>query len=198
MPLIKPAFYQRPVAEVALGLLGQRLVHGDVELRITEVEAYGGPGDSASHARFGRTARNAPMWGPGGRVYMYLCYGLHHMLNITAEPEGEGAAILVRACEPVAGLDEILRRRGLGAAKPDLLAGPGRVAQALGLDLAFSGEPLFRRGGLELHEDEPPEQVLRGPRVGIDFAAAADRKARLRFAAAGTRWVTKPSGLALR
>ena len=70
-------------------LLGQLLVHGDVTLRITEVEAYGGPLDSASHARHGRTARNAPMWGPPGRAYLYFCYGMHWMLNVVTGPEGE-------------------------------------------------------------------------------------------------------------
>ena len=131
MPLIPASFYQRPVIEVAKGLLGQRLRRGGVVLRITEVEAYGGTEDSASHARPGRTPRNAPMWGPGGHAYLYLCYGLHHMLNITAEPGDRAAAILIRACEPIAGLPLILRRRGMKEMKPVLLTGPGKVAQAL-------------------------------------------------------------------
>lgn len=195
VPLILESFYQRPVVDVAKDLLGRHLVHGGVVLRITEVEAYRGPEDSASHARSGRTARNAPMWEAGGRVYMYLCYGLHHMLNISAESKDRGAAILVRACEPVAGLPTVLKRRAMKDAKPVLLTGPGKVAQALGLDLSFNGERLFKSGGLELHAGEASQAILTGPRVGIDFAAPKDREAPLRFAIAGTRWVTVPKGL---
>jgi DNA-3-methyladenine glycosylase len=193
--LIPEAFYQQPCEDVARGLLGQLLVRDKVVLRITEVEAYLGPLDSASHARFGRTPRNAAMWGPGGHAYMYLCYGLHWMLNVVAEREGSAMAILVRACEPVAGLETILARRGQADVKPALLAGPGRVAQALGLDRSFDGAPLFKAGGLELRQGEAPAQLLAGPRVGIDFAVEADRIAPLRFASAGTRWVTVPKGL---
>ncbi|HJW10039.1 MAG TPA: DNA-3-methyladenine glycosylase [Holophagaceae bacterium] len=195
-PLLDESFYQRPVEDVAKALLGQHLAHDEVVLRITEVEAYGGPEDSASHARAGLTKRNAPMWEAGGRVYMYLCYGLHHMLNISAEDQGRGAAILVRAAEPVRGLPRILERRGMVEAKPALLAGPGKVAQALGLDLSFSGQPLFTRGGLELREGGRPAAILAGPRVGIGFAAPRDQAAALRFALAGTRWVTQPRTLA--
>jgi DNA-3-methyladenine glycosylase len=195
VPLIPEGFYQRPVVEVAKDLLGRHLAHGAVVLRITEVEAYLGPEDSASHARAGRTARNAVMWERGGRVYMYLCYGIHFMLNIAAEGEGRGAAILVRAAEPVAGLATILKRRAMTEAKPILLTGPGKVAQALGLDLAFNGERLFKKGGLELHAGKPPAAILAGPRVGVDFAAPKDRDARLRFAVADTRWVSVPKGL---
>src|SRR5512145_1970499 len=126
--LLPPTFYLRSVEVVARDLLGMHLHHGEVVLRISEVEAYGGADDSASHCRFGRTARNAPMWEAGGRAYVYLCYGLHHMLNIVTGPEGVGSAVLVRACEPVAGL-ELLRHRRPGAKGAALLVGPGRVAQ---------------------------------------------------------------------
>lgn len=189
-PLLPSAFYHRPVAEVAPDLLGRHLHHGEVLLRITEVEAYGGAEDSASHCRFGRTARNAPMWGEGGCAYVYLCYGLHHMLNIVTGPEGVGSAVLVRACEPVAGL-EVLRDRRSGATGVALLAGPGRVAQALGLDLSFNGHRLWEPGGLELREGEPPVRVLRGTRIGVPYAEAAHREAPLRFAIEGSPWVTE-------
>ena len=101
-PLLERPFFLRPCAEVARDLLGRHLARGPVVLRITEVEAYLGSGDSASHARHGRTARNAPMWEAGGLAYVYLCYGIHWMLNVGAEEEGRGSAILIRACEPVA------------------------------------------------------------------------------------------------
>lgn len=193
--LLPRDFYLRPCAEVARDLLGRHLARGSVVLRITEVEAYLGPEDSASHARAGRTARNAPMWEAGGLTYVYLCYGIHWMLNVGAEGEGRAAAILIRACEPVAGLPVIRRRRGIASEGPALLAGPGKVAQALGLGGAYSGHALFAAGGLELREGTPVSGILTGPRVGIDYAAAADRDAPLRFAAAGTRWVTAPKGL---
>ncbi|MBS1766903.1 MAG: DNA-3-methyladenine glycosylase [Acidobacteria bacterium] len=194
-PLLERPFFIRPCVEVARDLLGRHLVRGSVTLRITEVEAYLGPADTASHARFGRTARNAPMWEAGGLAYVYLCYGIHWMLNVGADEEGRGSAVLIRACEPVTGLPVIKRRRGMDAEGPVLLAGPGKVAQALGLDGSFSGQALFEAGRLELREGQSPARVLIGPRIGIDYAVEADRRARLRFACAETKWVTVPKGL---
>ncbi len=190
--LIPRRFYLRPVEDVARDLLGSHLCRDGVVLRITEVEAYGGPEDSASHGRHGRTPRNAPMWEEGGRVYMYLCYGLHRMLNIVTGGAGACGAILVRACEPVAGLDQVLARRGMARAAPLLLAGPGRVAQALGLELDFSGHPLYEAGGLELREGPPPHRVAAGPRIGVEFAAPADRARPWRFVDADSRWQSLP------
>lgn len=192
--LIPRTFFSRPVEEVARELLGQHLCREDIVLRITEVEAYGGEADSASHARHGRTTRNAPMWEEGGRVYVYFCYGMHHMLNVVTGPAGEGAAVLIRACEPGEGLAQIRERRG-GLDGPGLLTGPGKVAQALGLDRTFNHHLLFEPGGLELRRGEAPDQMLAGPRVGVDFASPEDRNAHLRFAVAGTRWVTRIQGL---
>lgn len=172
-------------------LLGQIFHHGSVALRITEVEAYGGPEDSASHCRFGRTARNAPMWEAGGVAYLYLCYGLHWMLNVVTGSVDQGAAVLIRAAEPLSGLDQIQARRG-GLQGPALLNGPGKVGQALGVDGNCSGHPLFRKGGLELRRGERPEPILQGPRVGIDFATKADRERPWRFALGGSAWVSRP------
>ena len=192
--LVPRSFYLRPVVEVARDLLGRRLRHGEVVLRITEVEAYAGQEDSASHCRSGRTRRNAPMWEEGGRVYMYFCYGVHHMLNIVTGPAGVGSAVLIRSCEPVAGLELVRRRRG-GLAGPVLLNGPGKVAQALDLDLGFTRHPLFEPGGLELLAGAPAADALQGPRVGIDFAREPDRARPWRFALAGTPWVSRPKTL---
>ena len=180
-PLIPRAFYRRTVEEVAADLLGQMLVRGDVVLRITEVEAYGGPEDSASHARHGRTPRNAVMWGPGGHAYLYLCYGLHWMLNVATGELDDAAAVLIRAAEPVAGLDRILARRQVPRPTRDLLAGPGRVGQALGLDRGFDGHPLFHAGGLELRRGPVPARILAAPRIGVDFAREEDRVKPWRF-----------------
>ena len=193
--LIPPGFYLRPVAEVARELLGARLRHGEVTLRITEVEAYGGPEDSASHCRSGRTPRNAPMWRAGGRAYVYFCYGMHHMLNVVTGPEGRGEAVLIRSCEPLEGLDLVRQRRG-GLQGPVLLTGPGKVAQALAVDRSFSGHLLFAPGGLELLAGEPVSGILQGPRVGVDFAGDEDRARLWRFAVAGSPWLSHKKTMA--
>ncbi|PRQ01083.1 3-methyladenine DNA glycosylase [Enhygromyxa salina] len=195
MPPLPQSFFRVPVDELAPALLGCRIKRGPVVLAITEVEAYAGPEDTASHARFGRTERNAAMWGPGGRAYVYLCYGVHNMLNVSAGEPGQASAVLIRACEPVAGLDEIRRRRG-GKSGVELLAGPGKVGAALELDTSWSGHPLHRSGGLSLLPGDAPRRVLAGSRVGIDFAAPADRDRPWRFAAADTAWVSHAKGLA--
>lgn len=184
---LPPSFYERDTLLVARELIGCEIVHEDVRVRITEVEAYCFPGDSANHARAGRTARNAPMWGPPGRAYVYLCYGLHAMLNLVTGPEGHPAAVLIRAAEPVAGLERIVERRKRQG--PEMLAGPGRVGQALGLTTAHSGQPL--QGDLAVYARAHTPLLLAGPRVGIDYADERDRLAPWRFAAAGTRWVSK-------
>lgn len=179
---------------MARALLGMELCRGPVALRITEVEAYGGAEDTACHARHGKTQRNAAMWGPGGRAYVYLCYGLHQMLNVVTGDERVGAAVLIRACAPVAGLDIVRARRG-GREGPTLLAGPGRVGQALALDPSWSHHPLFEPGGLTLRRGRPPEAVVAGARVGVDYAEPRDRDAAWRFAEAGSAWVSHRRGL---
>lgn len=170
----------------ARSLLGALLVRPRLAVRITEVEAYGGPEDSASHARHGRTARNAPMWGPPGRAYLYLCYGVHWMLNVVTGPEGEAAAVLIRGVEVLEGLPAVLRRRGATAPHPLLCAGPGKVAQALGLDARFDRHDLRAPGGLELRPGPAPAGLLAGPRLGIAFAAPADQARPWRFADAAS------------
>jgi DNA-3-methyladenine glycosylase len=145
--ILPKAFYARECLEVALALLGKHLHHGEVTLRITEVEAYRHPGDSANHARFGRTERNAPMWGPPGHAYVYLIYGMHQMLNLVTDRDGEAAAVLIRAAEVVDGLPLVRARRG-DKEGPVLLTGPGKVAAALGLDRSFSGASLSPRTGM--------------------------------------------------
>jgi DNA-3-methyladenine glycosylase len=191
LPKVLPqSFYAGDAVSVAEALLGKLLRHGEVVLRITEVEAYGFPNDSASHCRMGRTARNEPMWGPPGHAYVYLCYGMHNMLNLVTNPEGEGAAVLIRSCEPVAGLVTIERRRK-GVRGPAALTGPGKVGAALALDTSFSGHALYRHSGLTVRDAPAPAGVLVGPRVGIDYADEADRLAPWRFAVADSAWVSQ-------
>lgn len=192
--LLPQSFYARDALEVARELLGQHIHAGEVVLRITEVEAYRHPNDTANHCRMGRTTRNAPMWGPPGHAYVYLCYGMHHMLNLVTGDEGEGAAVLIRACEPVAGHALVAERRG-GQTTPISLAGPGKVGAALALGRSHSGHCLFRRGALEVREGRAPSAVLVGPRIGIDYASAQDRRAPWRLAVADSPWVSVRAAL---
>lgn len=194
MKRLLESFYARPVEEVARDLVGKLVRHEEVLVRITEVEAYAGPEDSASHARFGPTARNLVMFGPPGRAYVYLCYGLHHMLNVVAEPEGRGAAVLIRSVEVVEGLQSVLARRRQPEGSK-LLAGPGKVAQGLGLSRVHDGVSLVEGGPLVLLDDDAQPPLFAGPRVGIDFARVRDRRQRWRFAAAGSGAVTRPGEL---
>jgi DNA-3-methyladenine glycosylase len=184
------SFFARDVLEVAPDLVGRHLRRGSVVLRITEVEAYRWPGDTACHARSGLTPRNAPLWGPPGRAYVYLCYGLHHMLNVVTGDTGSAQAVLVRACEPVAGLDAIRRRRG-DKSGPVLLTGPGKIGQALDLDTSWSTHLLTQRGGLTVHAGSRPARLAVGPRVGIDYAEPEHRALPWRFADADSAWVTR-------
>ncbi|KAG2305803.1 hypothetical protein Bca4012_085382 [Brassica carinata] len=192
MKLMPPEFFQIDALDLAPRLLGKFLRRDNVVLRITEVEAYR-PNDSACHGRSGVTPRTAPIFGPGGHAYVYLCYGLHMMLNIVADKDGVGAAVLIRSCSPVTGLETIQERRGQKTDKPVLLNGPGKVGQALGLSTEWSHHPLYSPGGLEvLDGGEDVEKVLVGPRVGIDYALPEHVNALWRFAIADTPWISAP------
>ncbi|MDP2307500.1 MAG: DNA-3-methyladenine glycosylase [Pseudomonadota bacterium] len=195
MPPLPSSFYDRDALVVARDLIGAEVAHAGVRLRITEVEAYRYPGDTANHARVGRTPRNAPMWGPPGHAYVYLCYGLHHLLNFVTGPEGHPAAVLLRAAEVVEGLDLVIARRGAGETRvgPVLLTGPGKVGRALALDTSHSGARLA--GPLAVYARERTPTILAGPRIGIDYAEPGDREAPWRLAAAGSRWVSHPKRL---
>lgn len=188
------SFFARDVLEVAPALLGQLLCRDEVALRITEVEAYRWPGDTACHARSGRTQRNEALWGPPGHAYVYLIYGIHSMLNIVTGADGNAQAVLVRACEPVEGLALVQERRG-GKAGPQLLAGPGKVGQALALDTTWSGHPLHCPGGLMVCSGPAPPAIAVGPRVGIEYALPEHQALPWRFADAGSRWVTQRKDL---
>jgi DNA-3-methyladenine glycosylase len=154
-----------PVLEVAPRLLGAVLRHGDVAVRLTEVEAYDGPADPGSHAYRGRTARNGVMFGPAGFLYVYFTYGMHHCCNVVTGPEGTPSAVLLRAGEVVEGM-EVARSRRLRSTDRDLARGPARLCQALGIDLADNGADLTStRVTLEL--GERVTAVATGPRVGL-------------------------------
>lgn len=189
------SWLEGPVEPAARRLLGCLLLRDDVILRITEVEAYGGPEDSASHARHGLTPRNAPMWGPPGRAYLYFCFGMHWMLNVVTGPAGEAAAVLIRSAEVVAGLETVRARRHAARTTPQLCAGPGKVAQALGLNRSFDDWDLLVPGGLDLRLESSPLQILAGPRLGIGFATPEAQARPWRFADADSRAVSQPRKL---
>jgi DNA-3-methyladenine glycosylase len=172
------AFYARPTLEVARDLVGKVLVHrtraGAASGMIVEVEAYIGEDDPACHAAPGPTARNAPLYGPPGRAYVYFNYGMHYLVNAVTEPEGSPAAVLLRALAPIDGLDLMRRRRARATGRParafaahELCRGPGNLTRALGIDLRqnradLAGPVLFVEDrGLE------PGPVRWSPRVGI-------------------------------
>jgi DNA-3-methyladenine glycosylase len=135
-------------------------------VRLTEVEAYMGAEDPASHACRGPTARTAPMFGPPGHVYVYLSYGIHACVNIVTGPEGVGQAVLLRGGEPIAGVETMIERRG----RTDHLAdGPGKLAQALGLTTRQSGHAIDG-DRIHLRPGPPPSGVLATPRIGISKA----------------------------
>ncbi len=155
-----------PVLEAAPRLLGARLTHAGVTVRITEVEAYDGADDPGSHAFRGMTARNEVMFGPPGRLYVYFTYGMHHCCNVSCGPEGRAGAVLLRAGEVIDGLDLARQRRG-GSSDRDLARGPGRLCRALALDRSHNGLDLSDH--LEL--GTPSAEFGCGPRVGLRHAA---------------------------
>ena len=141
---------------------------------ITEAEAYNGIVDKASHAYGGkRTPRTQTMYAQGGIAYVYLCYGIHQMLNVVTSVEGEPHAVLIRAIKPTHGIDIMLQRRGMSGLKPNLCAGPGTLAKALGIDRGMNGISL--NGDTLWIEDRgltfTDEQIIAAPRIGIDYAA---------------------------
>ncbi len=175
---IEAAFYARPTLEVLEDIIGKVLVH-DVGGRrtsgvIVEAEAYIGESDPACHAAPGPTRRNAPLYGPPGRAYVYLNYGMHYLVNAVTEPEGSPAAILIRALEPREGLERMRRRRRAKRPTPAALAdpqslcrGPGNLTAALGIDLRHNTRDLTR-GSLVI-EDQGigPARLAWSPRIGI-------------------------------
>jgi DNA-3-methyladenine glycosylase len=167
---------QGPVLEAARGLLGSRLrseIEGDItEIEITEVEAYDGTNDPASHAYRGPTARNGSMFAEPGTAYVYRSYGVHWCLNVATGELDHGAAVLLRGGEPVTGIDVMERRRGR---RQNLSDGPGKLAQALGVTGDLDGIDLLDSGPLRLIPGRPPTRpVLATPRIGI--SKAIDRR----------------------
>lgn len=180
-------FFDRSVHAVARDLVGCRLFYDGCGGTIVEAESYERD-DPACHAYVGLTKRTEVLFGPPGRAYVYLSYGIHSLLNVVAEPDGEAAAVLIRALEPSAGLERMRARRG---ERPDvdLCSGPGKLTEALGIGLDANGAD-FTADPFTLLSREPDWQgeVVAGPRIGI--TKAVERP--WRFCLAGSRFASKP------
>lgn len=193
-PLLDRSALAGTAPEAALVLLGSVLRcrsadpdDHDVDLRLTEVEAYAGPGDPASHAARGRTPRTAVMFGPAGHAYVYRSYGLHWCLNVSCGPTGTASAVLLRAAEVVAGVQTARARRPRVAGAERLARGPGVLTMAAGVTGALDGADLCDTSSpVTLHRGTPPTSVSSGPRVGVSGAADVP----WRFWAPGDRTVS--------
>ncbi|MBA2463065.1 MAG: DNA-3-methyladenine glycosylase [Actinobacteria bacterium] len=182
---IPSRFFARSVHEVAPELIGATLRVDGVGGVIVEVEAYDGQ-DPAAHGFRGRTARNACMFGPPGHAYVYRSYGIHWCLNFVCEEEGSAAAVLVRALEPIAGLERMRERRAVSDPRR-LCAGPGRLCQALGVTREHDGLSLDLPP-FELDAPAGPVDVASGRRIGITVATEVP----WRYALAGSRYLSRP------
>jgi DNA-3-methyladenine glycosylase len=161
-------FYARSVHDVARDLVGCVVRHGETAGRIVETESYH-MDEPACHAYVGLTDRTRTLFGPPGRAYVYFSYGIHSLLNAVSEPEGTGAAVLIRALEPVDGLDVMRLRRGVERAT-ELCSGPAKLTQALEIGLSLNGSSLLD-GPIEVLERESEPRIVVGERIGITKAA---------------------------
>jgi DNA-3-methyladenine glycosylase len=186
--ILPRAFYARPAAEVARGLLGKVIVHGAAAGRIVETEAYLGREDAAAHAFRGMTPRTRVLFGPPGHAYVYFIYGMHECLNLVAEPEGRPGCVLIRALEPLCGLELMRQRRPAARRVEELTSGPGKLTAALAITRRHYGADLTR-GALTVRalKREPAVEVVSAPRVGIRHASDWP----LRFYIAGNRFVSQ-------
>ncbi|MEL6357472.1 MAG: DNA-3-methyladenine glycosylase [Bacteroidota bacterium] len=200
-----------PIAQALLGVEIITCINGQkTSARITETEAYFAPDDKASHAKNNRrTKRTEIMFGPAGRSYVYLIYGIHELFNIVTGPEGMAHAVLIRAVEPVSGVDMMKERRGsdkhipssvLGkkekaTIKPQLTAGPGVLTKALGVTRAHNGVDLLDENSevyLRVTGSSPdPSQIVARPRIGIDYAGSPWVEKPWRFYLKNTKFVSK-------
>ncbi|MEP1033731.1 DNA-3-methyladenine glycosylase [Ekhidna sp.] len=189
------SFYQKPdVVQIAKDLLGKVLVtqiDGYFTAgKIVETEAYCGRGDKACHANGKRSPRTEIMYGEGGRAYVYLCYGIHHLFNVVTNVEGKADAVLIRALEPIQGIDIMKERRNFTKAK--LTSGPGTLSQAMGIHVKMTGEDLCDNQ-IWIVGSSPKEKVeiLSDTRIGVEYAEE-DALKPWRFIIADSKFVSKP------
>ena len=188
--ILPRSFYNRPTVAVARDLLGKILVHGETSGRIVETEAYLGGDDLAAHAARGITERTRVIFGPPGHAYVYFVYGMHECVNLVAEPEGKPGCVLIRALEPVGGIEIMRRRRPKARTLRELASGPGRLTRALGITRAQNGTDVTR-GPLTVREERgaAPFTIEATPRVGIRHSADW----LLRYAILGNAFVSRQS-----
>jgi len=182
-------FYARSVHDVARDLVGCVVRHGETAGRIVEVESYHQE-EPACHAHAGVTGRTHVLFGAPGTAYVYRSYGIHALLNAVAEREGTGAAALIRALEPLEGIDLMRERRGLERLE-ELCNGPGKLTRALGIGLALNDTPLTGEGAIEIlprQRGDTPVALATGPRIGITKAAELP----WRFCDPSSRCVSRP------
>jgi DNA-3-methyladenine glycosylase len=185
MTICNREFYARDTLAVARELLGKKLVRringAELSGMIVETEAYCGEQDSACHAHRGKTPRNTIMYGDPGHAYVYFTYGMHYMLNLVTENEGNPCAVLLRAVYPLAGTAKMEARRGKKG--PDLTNGPAKLCQAFGIDKSLNGWDLT--AGKELWVEDykkiPVKLIMATPRIGISYAEKQHREALWRF-----------------
>jgi DNA-3-methyladenine glycosylase len=191
--MVKPEFYTADTTTLAQRLLGLSLIHetrqGIAASRIVETEAYL-RNDPACHASRGKTQRNAVMFGPPGHAYIYLIYGMYHCFNVVTAPEGVGEAVLIRALEPVTGIELMQKRRGTSELR-NLCSGPGKLVIALGITPKQNGVSLYE-GALRLEAPKTSEkphadEIIATPRIGINVAAEAP----LRFYLKGSIYASR-------
>ncbi len=185
---LAPCFYDRPVVEVARDLVGCVLHHGTCSGLVVETEAYHHT-EPACHAYVGLTARTSVLYAAPGTAYVYRCYGIHALLNAVCEDYDVGAAVLIRALEPLAGLTAMEERRGRTGAE-ELCSGPGKLTQALGIELEENGSSLVT-GPVRLTRlaaERPAPVLVASPRIGITKAVELP----WRFSLAGSRFVSRP------
>ena len=181
--ILPRSFYARPTVEVARGLLGKVLVHGPTAGIIVETEAYLGGEDLAAHSARGITGRTRVIFGPPGHAYVYLIYGMYECLNLVAEPDGQPGCVLIRALQPVCGVELMRARRGATQKVEQLANGPGKLTLALGITRAHNGADVTR-GPLVVREAPCGDDVVIKvtPRIGIKRSADLP----LRFVLSGT------------
>jgi DNA-3-methyladenine glycosylase len=187
-------FYDGDALGVAPLLLNKLLVHGELEGRIFEVEAYMGEDDPGSHAYRGQTPRTATMFGPGGHLYVYFTYGMHHCANVVCGRAGTATAVLLRALEPVAGIEEMWGRRPRASRVRDLCSGPGKLCQALGLDRTFDGADVVTGDRDVCVVDDgtaPPRRPRVSTRIGLRAGAGDDFP--WRFCVPGSEFLSRRS-----
>jgi DNA-3-methyladenine glycosylase len=189
-PVLRRAFYDRPTVEVARDLLGKTLMHGDTAGMIVETEAYLGGDDLASHSARGLTERTRVIFGPPGHAYVYFIYGMYECLNLIAEANGAPGCVLIRAVEPVAGIDRMRKRRPGAKKLEDLASGPGKLTLALGITRAQNGADVTR-GALVVREPAAPQPFEIDVTARIGITKSPERP--LRFLIRGNRFVSRPA-----